>query len=122
MTGNRKILVIDDEQDALEFMQKRLKEYNYNVIVASGGIEGLQKAQEDTPDLILLDIVMSDKDGFSVLQELKKQDSTKYIPVIMLSAKAETGSILNSQETGAIDYLIKPFDFQELLRYIRRYI
>ncbi len=122
MMDDKKILLIDDEQDVLEFLQKRLKENHYNVIVASGGLEGLKKSLEEKPDLILLDIIMADKDGFSVLQELKKQNSTKYIPVIMLSAKAETKAIFNSQETGAVDYLIKPFDLQELLKYIRRHI
>ena len=118
----RKILVIDDNQEIVELTKKRLEVSGYSVITAGGGLEGLDKVRNEKPDLIILDIIMPDKDGFEVLKELKKEEATRRIPVIMLSAKSETSSLLNGEEYGAIDYFIKPCDWQEILKYIKKYL
>ena len=115
------ILVVDDEPDVLTFLKKRLEAHNYKVITASDGIEGLKKARESKPDIILLDIIMPNKDGFTMLSELRAKEETRDIPVVIISAKAESRSIFEGQYLGAVDYLIKPYDFKELLKYIKRY-
>ncbi len=116
-----KILAVDDEPEVLEFLQKRLEKYGYAVITAGDGVEGIQSSRKENPDLILLDIMMPHKDGMTMLRELQADESTRRIPVIMVTAKGETNSVLEGQSFGATDYIIKPFDFDELLRYIRRY-
>ena len=118
----KKILIIDDDADILELTQKRLERYGYRVLAAKDGAQGLIKVREEKPDLILLDIVMPNQDGFTILRELKKSEATRRIPVIMLTAKSETKSIFEGEEYGAIDYFIKPCDWQELVRYIRKYL
>jgi adenylate cyclase len=114
------ILVVDDEPDILEYLKKRLESRDYQVITASDGIEGLKKANNQDVDLVLLDIVMPNKDGFTMLRELKSRESTRDIPVIIVSARRDTKSILEGQNLGSFDYFLKPFDFEELLKHIRK--
>lgn len=118
----KKILVVDDDLDIVSMLKKRLEAKNYNVITAMDGREGLAKACQEKPDLILLDIIMPNKDGFTMLKELKAQESVTHIPVIILSAKGETDTLLKGEELEATDYFIKPCDFEELLQYIKKYI
>ena len=118
----KKILVVDDEREILEMTRKRLERSGYKVLTASDGKEGIKKTVEEKPDLILLDIVMPDMDGFTMLRKLKGHSSTSLIPVIMLSAKGECDSLLKGEDFGALDYFIKPFDWQELLKYIKKYV
>lgn len=110
----RKILVVDDEIDNVVLLEKRLKATGYEVISAYDGDEAIDKAFNENPDLILLDIMMPKKDGFEVLKILRDNPKTKNIPVIMLTAKAEVSDKVRGLETGAIDYVTKPFDFKEL--------
>ena len=121
MPAKKKILIVDDEPDVVAFLKKRLQARDYNVISANDGIEGLKKAIDEKPDLILLDIIMPNKDGFAMLKELKDKETTKEMPVIIISVKGESSAIFEGQELGATDYLIKPYDFQELLKYIKKY-
>ncbi|MFA5117863.1 MAG: response regulator [Candidatus Omnitrophota bacterium] len=116
-----KILIVDDEPDVIFFVKKQLEAQGYEIITASDGDEGLRKAREDNPGLILLDVVMPHRDGFSVLHELQLDDQTKNIPVIMLTAKAESKAVFQGQELGAVDYIIKPFDVQVLLKFVKKY-
>jgi len=115
------ILVVDDEPDVLTFLKKRLEAHNYKVITASDGVEGIKKVSQAKPDIILLDIIMPNKDGFTMLSELRAKEETQDIPVVIISARGESRSIFKGQNLGAIDYLIKPYDFKELLKYIKRY-
>ena len=116
-----KILIVDDEPDVIEFLKKRLEASDFDVVSAGDGVEGLEKAREMKPDLILLDVIMPRKDGFKMLGELRSDETTCGIPVIMLTAKGEADSIFRGQELGAMDYIIKPFQFEELLKFIRKY-
>jgi adenylate cyclase len=116
-----RILVVDDEPDVLSFLSKRLEAHGYEVVTASGAEEGVRTACERKPSLILLDIIMPGKDGLWAFKELKAAEATKDIPVLMLTAKSESSDILAFQELGATDYLIKPFELQTLLKYIRKY-
>lgn len=110
----QKILVVDDEIDNVILLDKRLKALGYEVICAYDGDEAIEKVEKENPDLILLDIMMPKKDGFEVLKILRENEKTKSIPVIMLTAKADVSDKVKGLETGAIDYVTKPFDFKEL--------
>lgn len=116
------ILIIDDDPEIVEFTQKRLERKGYRVIGALDGNAGIAAARKEKPDLILLDIMMPGKDGYEVLRELKDDPKTRATPVIMLTAQSGSGSVMECQECGAADYFIKPFDWEELLRYIKKYI
>lgn len=117
-----KILFIDDEPDLVKVVAVRLEASKYRVITASDGKEGLEKARIENPNLILLDIMMPGMDGFEVLRELKRDPKTTDIPVIMLTAKGESQSLFKAQELQSTDYLIKPFEAEELLSLIKKYL
>jgi two-component system alkaline phosphatase synthesis response regulator PhoP len=117
-----KILAIDDEPEVVELLKKRLEKAGYEVVTATGGKEGFKKAIEQKPDLILLDIIMPEVDGLTVLRKLKTEETTTRIPVIMVTAKGMTGSIFEAKSYGATDYIIKPFQWNELLRFVKRYL
>jgi CheY-like chemotaxis protein len=82
----------------------------HQVLVASGGREGLEKAAKEQPDLILLDVMMPEMDGYETCECLKSQPGTRHIPVVFLSAKAQQSEIQKGRDLGAIAYLVKPFD------------
>jgi two-component system phosphate regulon response regulator PhoB len=99
----------------------RLEANNYQVSVANNGTEGLAKAEAENPSLILLDVMMPGLDGFEVLRRLKRSQATKYIPVVMLTARGESKSIFDAQKLGADDYLIKTCTSQDLLDVVHRF-
>jgi DNA-binding response OmpR family regulator len=111
----KKILVVDDEDDILHFLEMVLREKGYQVTTASGGHEALTRAQIDKPDLVLLDIMMPQMDGWEVLKLLRVDDETRRIPVAMLSARTEAKDRVQGLQEGAIDYICKPFSLTELL-------
>lgn len=114
----KKILVVDDEDDILHFLELVLQEKGYGVITASGGHEALTRAQIDKPDLVLLDIMMPQMDGWEVLKLLRVDEETSRIPVAMLSARIEAKDRVQGLQEGAIDYICKPFSLQELFEKI----
>jgi PAS domain S-box-containing protein len=116
-TNGRKpiILVVDDEADNLAVVRDCLSGYNYTVLVAEDGESAVSRADYARPDLILLDIMMSGMDGYETCRRLKRQESTRDIPVIFMSALAETGHKVQGLEAGAVDYVTKPFQQEELL-------
>ena len=114
----KKILVVDDEDDILHFLEMVLREKGYQVTTASGGHEALTRAQIDKPDLVLLDIMMPQMDGWEVLKLLRVDDDTRRIPVAMLSARTEAKDRVQGLQEGAIDYICKPFALPELLEKI----
>lgn len=116
-----KILVIDDEPEIVRQVESWLAEKPYKVIGANDGKTGLEAVAREHPDLILLDIMMPGMKGHEVLRALKLSAGTRGIPVIMLSQKLGTSSILDAQDYGASDYLTKPFLPEELLKTIRMY-
>ncbi len=111
----RKILVVDDEDDILHFLELVLKEKGYDVATASNGHDALTTAQIEKPDLVLLDIMMPQMDGWEVLKLLRVDEGTSQIPVAMLSARTEAKDRVQGLQEGAIDYICKPFALQELL-------
>jgi len=117
----KKILIVDDEPDFVDMIQMRLEANGYEVVTAYDGDSGVERAREESPNLILLDVMMPGKDGFEVLKELRRTAGIQYIPVVMLTAKGETKSIFRAQDLGVADYLIKPCDSQELLTTVKKH-
>jgi DNA-binding response OmpR family regulator len=112
---NRRILLVDDEQDILDFLELILEEQGYSILKANSGNEALAIAQMHHPDLILLDVMMPDMDGWEVLKLLKADEDIAHIPVAMLTARTEMKDKIQGLQEGAIDYICKPFATRELL-------
>lgn len=105
------ILLIEDDPDIQKMVQLSLKyQGGHQVSVASGGKEGLAKALAEKPDLILLDVMMPEMDGYETCKHLKANPDTTGIPVVFLSARAQQSEIQKGKDLGAIGYLVKPFD------------
>jgi DNA-binding response OmpR family regulator len=117
--SDKKILVIDDEIFLVKAIQIRLKRAGYKVIIAYDGLEGLNKAKEEKPDLILLDVTLPKKNGYQVCQLLKSDNEYKHIPIIMLTAKGQKSDKEWGEMTGADCYITKPFENTELLAKIK---
>ncbi len=115
-----RILIADDEAHIIKMVEFKLRNLGHEVITASDGGEALEKATSDQPDLVMLDVMMPVMDGFQVLQKLKTQEETKSLPVIMLTARGQEKDVVTGFETGAVDYVIKPFSFPELIARINR--
>ena len=113
---DRKILIVDDEKNIVDIIAFNLKKEGYTVITAADGEEGVQKAMEENPDLILLDIMMPKMDGYEVCKKIREKKNT---PIIMLTARAEELDKVLGLEIGADDYITKPFGTSELLARVR---
>jgi len=125
MEKKAKILLIDDDPDFVESTKIVLESKPYEVVVAYEGEEGLRKAEEEKPDLIILDVIMPVKDGFTAAEQLKKDPQLSKIPVVMLTAFAEKGgetTIPTSRgfTLEAEDYIDKPVSPEELLKRVER--
>ena len=114
-----RILVVDDNPTNLEVLRVRLNAQGYEVVTAVDGEDGLRRARELEPDLVLLDVMMPKLDGISVLKELKGDTALRFIPVILVTAKADTRDIVNGLEAGGDDYLTKPFEQAALVARVR---
>jgi two-component system response regulator VicR len=113
----KKILVVDDESNIVDILRFNLQREGYEVLAAYDGQEGLDKARSEGPDLILLDVMLPEKDGFQVCEELRKTD--RLTPIIMLTAREEERDRVMGLELGADDYVVKPFSVRELLARVR---
>jgi len=115
----KKILIIDDLPENIFILQDRLTQEGYDVITAYGGTEGLEKAYSTLPNLILLDVMMPDMNGFEVCKTLVNDERTKHIPVILVTAKAGAEDTREGLEAGAFDYIKKPFNRIELMARVK---
>lgn len=111
----KKILVIDDYPDNVFLIQDRLEQEGFEVIKAYDGLMGIQKAIEEKPDLILLDIMMPGISGYEVCKTLTTREETKQIPIILLTALTEAENLKEGLQAGAFDYIKKPFNKTELI-------
>ncbi len=118
----KKVLVIDDEVHIVKIIQYKLKLDGYEVLCALSGEEGLKIAYKDTPDIILLDIMMPTMNGYEVLDQLKKNENTKNIPVIMVTAKNQEADMLKAELLGIVEYITKPFSPQAVLETVKKFI
>jgi CheY-like chemotaxis protein len=113
-----KILVVDDEQVIVTIIEKVLRKNGYKVITANDGLECIKKVDDESPDLILLDNMMPNMNGQAVLSKLKASKKTADIPVIMVTALNDQEHITGAQKGGAVEYVVKPFDYTMLLEKI----
>ncbi len=113
------ILIVDDNVDTVELLRKRLRADGYETAEAYNGEECLSLVPECNPDVIVLDVMMPRLNGYEVCNRLKADEATKYIPVIMLTAKSDVEDKVRGLDVGADDYLAKPFDYKELAARIR---
>jgi len=116
----RKILAVDDEKHIVRLVQINLQKEGYEVATANTGREALEKVGEFKPDLIVMDVMMPEMDGFEALKKLKENAETRDIPVIMLTAKAQDADVFRGWQSGADLYLTKPFNPAELLSFVKR--
>jgi len=113
--ANEKILIVDDTAANVHLLATVLEPRGYEILAASNAEQGLKVAAKTRPDLILLDVVMPGRDGFAVCRALKENEATRAIPVLFVTAKVEHESLLRGFDCGAVDYISKPFQSQEVL-------
>jgi DNA-binding response OmpR family regulator len=112
--GSSRILVVDDDPDVLQVIKRRLETFHYEVLKASNGEDGLRIAEEQQPDLVLLDIMMPKMKGRDVCLKLKANPRTARIPVIFLTALGLADHIKAGMDAGAEDYIVKPYTAAQL--------
>ena len=120
--GMKKILIVDDEQDIVESLKFVLEAADYTCYLAYNGEEGLRLAKEIMPDLIILDVMMPKINGFKVSRLLKFDAKYKNIPILMLTARSQEEDKLIGEETGADEYITKPFDLDVVLEKVNGYL
>jgi DNA-binding response OmpR family regulator len=119
MTAKKRILAVDDESDLLLIIKTALFNEGFEVVTATNGPDGLAMAAEQKPDCIILDMMMPEMDGFEVLKELRASADTDAIPVIMLTGVSEKAKIRQALDTGIDFYIVKPFEFQDLITKVK---
>jgi two-component system alkaline phosphatase synthesis response regulator PhoP len=117
--AKEKILVVDDEEDILELLKYNLSREGYRVSCTTSGEKTLSLVERETPDLILLDLMLPGMDGLEVARRLKDKSHAKNVPIVMLTAKGEEADIVTGLELGADDYVTKPFSPRILLARVR---
>lgn len=116
----KKILVVDDEQYMHRLMQHHLVRAGYEMIIARNGREAVEKAAQENPHLVIMDVMMAEMDGLSALRELKQAPATRDIPVIMITASPHATMQQESEKAGAAGFYTKPFSPTQLLLEIKR--
>jgi diguanylate cyclase (GGDEF)-like protein len=116
------IMLVDDSQQNLELILEILENFGYGTLVATSGTKALQQLEKIIPDLILLDLMMPDMNGFEVCQHLKHNDRWKEIPVIFVTASHNADHILEAFEKGAEDYIMKPYKYAEVLARVKTHL
>ena len=117
----KKILIVDDEKDIVETLSFILKAKGYECICAYDGEEGLNLAKTQNPDIVILDVMMPKINGYKICRLLKFDNRYKNIPIIMVTARSQQEDKAIGEETGADEYITKPFEFAELLEKINKY-
>src|SRR5690625_2912496 len=113
------ILVVDDEQDLLDLIEYNLRKEGFDVIRAEDGVEGIRLVREQTPDLILLDIMMPKMDGLEMCRQLRQDPGTQRIPIIFLTARGDERTEVEGLDQGADDYITKPISTRKLMSRIK---
>lgn len=115
-----KVLIVDDEPDLVETLTLMLKKQGFRVSSASTGIEGLEKAKQELPDIIILDLMMPEMDGFEMCKQLKSSEETSRIPIIILTARSDTEARFKTFKYKADEYIVKPFHLPNLVSTINK--
>jgi DNA-binding response OmpR family regulator len=113
------LLVADDDPDILSLVTLRLERSGYDVVSAGDGEQALASALARTPDLALLDVMMPKLDGYEVTERLRGEEATRYVPIILLTARVQEADIARGIEAGADDYVEKPFSTQDLSKRVQ---
>lgn len=113
MNSKNRVLVVEDDPHVVIFVTDTLEYMGFAVLVARTGVDGLDKAKKEKPDLIILDVMMPEMDGFEVCRRLKTDVKMRHIPILMLTAKGQLQDKVKGLDTGADDYLSKPYDKEE---------
>ena len=116
-----KVLIVDDVRSEVQLIANVLSPQGYDCIQASNGTEAIERARSEQPDLILLDVVMPGQDGFATCRQLKRDATTKDIPVVIVSSKNGESDRWWGQKQGAVEYLTKPFSPDDLVTLVRRF-
>ena len=122
MPDNKKILIVDDEQDIVETLKFILEAHGYTCFCAYNGEDGLNLAKEIMPDLIILDVMMPKINGYKISRLLKYDNKYKNIPIIMVTARSQEQDRLIGEETGVNEYISKPFELEDILASVKKYL
>ncbi len=120
MSEQKRILLIDDHQTVFRLLEAIVRIKGYQLIYAESGQQGIVMARQEQPDMILLDVMMPDIDGFKVCQYLKENEDTKAIPVMFLTARGSEGDLETGRKVGADGFMTKPFQTINVLKQIER--
>ena len=120
--STKKILLVDDEVDLVEIIRFALEKKDFTVIVSHDGEDALKQARKESPDLILLDIMLPKLDGYKVCRLLKFDEKYKHIPILILSARTQERDKIIGMEIGADEYITKPFETDELVAKVESYM
>jgi len=115
-----KILVIEDEKNILKSVAMYLEGHNYTVILADCGLNGIKEAEQNIPELIILDLILPDIDGYMVCKTLREHPKTSEIPILIMSAKSQKSDIDKAFKNGANEYIIKPFEPHVLIETVKQ--
>lgn len=118
-TKPKRVLIADDEPDLVTMLMVRLRHEGYEVLIARNGDECIALAQQEKPDLILVDVMMPLKNGYDACEEIKKNPKTSRIPIILMTALDQKENVTIGKHLGALDYIMKPFNVNSLLLKIR---
>ena len=118
----KKILIVDDEQDIVESLKFVLEGCSYMCYCAYNGEDGLKLAREIMPDLIILDVMMPRINGYKISRLLKFDKKYKDIPILMVTARSQEEDKLIGEETGADEYITKPFDLDDVIKVVQKYL
>lgn len=116
----KKILVVDDEKTTVDYLRALIESAGHECRTADGGDDALRQAESWNPDLVFMDVMLPEQDGFTLCSKLKSNPKTRQIPVVMESALTDATSIQSAYQSGASDYLPKPFDRDSVQRKIER--
>ncbi len=122
MRSHKRILIVDDSRTAVMMTGMILGKGTYDVVTAADGVDGLSKALAAPPDLILLDVMMPNMDGFETCRKLRSQPATKDVPIIMVTTRGEPQNLELGYASGCSDYITKPVSAVELLAKVRDYL
>ncbi len=110
-----RILLVDDDENALRVVSEKLRSEGMDVLIATGGQEGIDKAKQERPDLVITDLMMPEINGYAVARAIREDVSLVCTPIIMLTAQSQVDEVIKGLAMGADDYIVKPFGLQELL-------
>jgi DNA-binding response OmpR family regulator len=116
----QKILIVDDEVDILRALEYRFKKAGYETLTARNGVEALNLMQKEIPDLLIIDYYMPKMNGHEAIKRIRNDESLKHLPIILFTASVGKKTTLKAEEAGADDYIMKPYDFDEVLEKVKK--